>query len=285
MKQSKERKSSTEAVRGLHPRTKKGRAKRGLYEPDLYCKYCEGDCVRSGYSSCGVQRYCCKSCGRHQQGSYNYKACERNIENNIAVLNNESSGIRNIARILKISAVTVIKKIRNLRKKIQKPIIAKHREYELDEMRTYVGNKKRKYWVVYAIDRATRSVVDFRVGKRNNNTLRAVVDTLLLSEAKGIYTDGLVNYEHLIPKEVHKKGKRRINYIERKNLSIRTHLKRMSRKTICFSRSVSMLEAVLGIYFWRNSYSFVWERAGGRRPSRRIWPRKRPGWARSGWQG
>ena len=40
------------------------------------------------------------------------------------------------------------------------------------------------------------------------------------------------------------------NHIERKNLTLRTHLKRLNRGTICFSRSLIVLNAVLKIYFW-----------------------------------
>ena len=40
------------------------------------------------------------------------------------------------------------------------------------------------------------------------------------------------------------------NHIERNNLTIRTHIKRLTRRTICFSRNVDMLYATLKIYFW-----------------------------------
>ena len=126
----------------------------------------------------------------------------------------------------------------------------------MDEMKTYIGNKKKKYWIACAIDRSTGEVVDFRIGKRTNKTLKKVVDTLLLSKAKKIYTDGLNNYKTLMPETIHKIGKYKINHIERNNLSVRTHLKLLSRRTICFSKSISMLEATLDLYFWKNSYSF-----------------------------
>jgi insertion element IS1 protein InsB len=45
-------------------------------------------------------------------------------------------------------------------------------------------------------------------------------------------------------------GRRSSTAIERKNLSIRTDIKRLSRGTICFSRSRIMLENCLKIYFW-----------------------------------
>ncbi|OYU93847.1 MAG: transposase, partial [Bacteroidetes bacterium B1(2017)] len=43
---------------------------------------------------------------------------------------------------------------------------------------------------------------------------------------------------------------RATNSIERMNLTLRTHLKRLNRRSIAFSRSVVVLSAVLRIYFW-----------------------------------
>ena len=119
-------------------------------------------------------------------------------------------------------------------------------------MKTYIGNKNKRYWIVYAIDRVTREVIDFKVGRRTKRTLKRIVDTLLLAGAKKIYTDKLKLYEYLIPQEVHERSQYKINRIERKNLSVRTHLKRLSRRTICFSKSITMLEASLGLYFWKS---------------------------------
>jgi insertion element IS1 protein InsB len=146
---------------------------------------------------------------------------------------------------------TVISRVKKIAKAVTRPFrIVQGKEYEVDEMRTYIGNKKRLYWVVYALRRDTKEVIDFKVGKRNLKTLGRVVDTVLLSGAKKVYTDGYELYKNVVPETMHQKSKYNINHIERKNLSIRTHLKRLSRKTICFSRSREMLEACLKIYFW-----------------------------------
>jgi IS1 family transposase len=168
------------------------------------------------------------------------------------MLTREGCGIRSISRILKVSLVTVIKRIRTIGKSIVRPFaILNDKEYEVDEMRTFIGNKQRLYWVVYALRKDTREVIDLKVGKRNLKTLGRVVDTVLLSGARKVFTDGYKLYKTLAPREVLRQTKYNINYIERKNLSVRTHLKRLSRKTICFSRSKEMLEACLKIYFWR----------------------------------
>jgi insertion element IS1 protein InsB len=57
-------------------------------------------------------------------------------------------------------------------------------------------------------------------------------------------------YQALVPGEIHTSNAYNINYIERNNLNLRTHLKRLSRRTICFTRSLLMLTACLKIYFW-----------------------------------
>jgi insertion element IS1 protein InsB len=163
----------------------------------------------------------------------------------------EGCGIRSIGRILKISCTTVINRIKSVAKSTVRPFpILQGKEYEVDEMRTYIGNKKRLYWVVYALRKDNKEVIDFKVGKRNSKTLQRVLETVHLSEPKKVHTDRLSLYKNLIPNTVHSTTPYNINHIERKNLSIRTHLKRLSRKTICFSRSKEMLEACLRIYFW-----------------------------------
>jgi insertion element IS1 protein InsB len=77
-----------------------------------------------------------------------------------------------------------------------------------------------------------------------------LINTVLVSGVKIIKTDRLNIYQSLIPKEKHISNAYNINYIERNNLNVRTHLKRLSRRTICFSKSCTMLTACLKIYFW-----------------------------------
>lgn len=47
--------------------------------------------------------------------------------------------------------------------------------------------------------------------------MRKVTDTVVLSNPKKVYTDKYINYQTLIPDEIHVTRKRCINYIERKS--------------------------------------------------------------------
>ncbi len=125
------------------------------------CTYCQSVLIKHGYSKSGKQRYKCKNCIRTQVDTYTYQACQLPIYNQIVGLTKEGCGIRSIARLLKIGTNTVLRKIRVIAKQLPKPLISFGKEYELDELCTYVKNKSRKYWIAYAIRKDTREVVDF----------------------------------------------------------------------------------------------------------------------------
>lgn len=124
------------------------------------------------------------------------------------------------------------------------------KSFEIDELRTYIGTKQNQYWVAYVLCSETKEVIDFIVGKRSKRTLRMVVNTALFSGTQTIKTDKLNIYQALIPARRHVSNAYNINHIERHNLNLRTHLKRLSRRTICYSKSLIMLAACLKIYFW-----------------------------------
>ena len=214
------------------------------------CSFCGNYMIKHGKSSANKIRFKCKSCNKSQVDNYSYKAYDQDINLSIVKLTKEGVGIRSIARLLNISPTTLLSRLVLIAKNINEPIITKGKSYQVDEMRTFIKRKDKLIWIAYALEQESKNVVSFNVGRRTNKTLSKVITSLELSKAKKIITDKLKNYKYLIKKEIHSTKYRGINHIERKNLSIRTHLKRLNRRTICFSRSLVILNAVLKIYFW-----------------------------------
>ena len=206
--------------------------------------------VKNGRTKNYKQQYYCKMCSHRFIENYTNQAYKLEINQKIVQLTKEGLGIRSTARILEISATTLLKRILSIAKSISKPIISKGKTYEVDELCTYIRHKKNYIWLVYALEKNSKTVVSFNVGKRTNRTLSRVLETLKLSEAKKIFTDRLKNYRYLIDEKLHSVKRFGTNHIERKNLTLRTHLKRLNRRTICFSRSLIILISVLKIYFW-----------------------------------
>ncbi|MGE8342152.1 MAG: IS1 family transposase [Flavobacterium sp.] len=217
------------------------------------CFRCVGEImsmIKYGKTKCGNQRYICKRCKRTRVGNYVYQAYKPDTDKNIIQFTKEGLGIRSTSRILRISTTTLLKRIVSIAKNINQPIISKGKSYEVDEMRIYVRHKQNFIWLVYALEKDSKKIVSFNVGKRTNKTLSRVLDTLKLSAAKKIFTDKLKNYKYLIDSKKHSVKRFGTNHIERQNLTLRIHLKRLNRRTICFSKSLIVLISILKIYFW-----------------------------------
>jgi insertion element IS1 protein InsB len=219
----------------------------------MECKYCKANCCKAGKQASGLQRYLCTTCKKYQQKQYSYTACKAGVAALIPKLVCNSVGIRGIARVLCIAINTVVRAIQKIAASIIKPAIPLNRKsFEIDELRTFIGTKENQYWVAYVLCSQTKEVIDFIVGRRSKRTLSMVVSTALCAGVKIIKTDKLNIYQTLIPQQMHRSSAYNINYIERNNLNLRTHLKRLSRRTICFSKNLMMLTACLKIYFWHH---------------------------------
>lgn len=216
---------------------------------DYSCKLCGGHCIKKGYQR-GKQKLLCKNCNKYQQSEYSYQAYRVDLDLWIFRYLTKGMSIRDISRTLEISSNTLTRRIIKIAKGIPRPSVLKGKTYELDELRTYVRCKRNLYYVISAYCRETKEIVAFKVGKRNNTNLGQVVNTLLLSDAKKIYTDKLRSYPTLIPREIHNTKKYGINHLERYHLSMRTDLRRLMRKTICYSKSLIMLSSTMKIYLW-----------------------------------
>ena len=214
----------------------------------MACKFFGGKCGKKGHQKNGKQRVKCKNCHRKQQEEYRYLAYDPTVDAYIIEHIKEGVGIRGLARLLQISTTTLMLRILAISKNVTTPNVVANSVYEVDEIKTFVARKKDHIWIAYALNRKDKSVASFSVGPRTNETLSRVLDKL--NNAKRIYTDRLRQYRTLIHPAIHKTTNRGTNHIERHNLTIRTHIKRLARRTICFSRKIAMLYAVLKIYFW-----------------------------------
>lgn len=216
----------------------------------VLCPNCSGVSVKNGFQS-QMQRYKCKLCQKKFQVVYKYPAYNNSINSSIVILLKEGCGIRSIGRILSISKNTVLTRIVSIGSNLKpKMFFQKGCSYEMDEIWTYIGTKTNVVWITYAIERKSKSIAGFVLGVKTKEHIKPLVNQLLLLEPKCIYTDGLNIYPALIPKTIHERFQYCTNIIERNNLTLRIHLKRLSRRTICFSRSFTMLLCVLRIYFY-----------------------------------
>jgi len=118
---------------------------------------------------------------------------------------------------------------------------------ELDEMWSFVQNKSNQRWLWLAICHETRDVLAFVFGKRKDKVFLQLRNLLEPFGIRHFYTDDWGTYLRKLPSEHHVIGKTNTQRIERKNLTLRTRIKRLARKTICFSKSEAMHDIVIGL--------------------------------------
>jgi len=126
---------------------------------------------------------------------------------------------------------------------------------EADEQWSFVGNKKRQHWLWYALDSKRKKVLAYVFGPRTDATCRRLLHLLRHFKCRSIATDDWGSYGRQIPAQLHRIGKILTQRIERHNLNLRTHIKRLARKTICFSKSIELHEKIIGTYIERYHFN------------------------------
>jgi len=100
----------------------------------------------------------------------------------------------------------------------------------------------------------TGKVLAYVFGRRQDQVflrLKALLEPFGLTR---FYTDHWGAYTRHLDPDVHSPGKRNTQKIERQHLTLRARIKRLVRKTICFSKTIQMHDIVLGLFV--NRYAF-----------------------------
>lgn len=129
-----------------------------------------------------------------------------------------------------------------------------HYTAEADEFWSYVGSKDNQRWTWYAMDKDSGVILAWVNGKRTNKSFEKLLKLLGDTPIKHYYTDDWGAYSRLLPNSMHTIGKDLTWKIERKNLNFRTHIKRLNRKTICFSKNEQVHDNVIGMYIEKYYY-------------------------------
>ncbi len=119
---------------------------------------------------------------------------------------------------------------------------------EANEQWSFVRCKDNPRWLFYAYDLIRKRVLAHVFGPRNTLTLQRILALLSKFNIAFYMTDAWPVYRTKLSSVNHVVSKKYTQRIERHNLNLRTHLKRLTRRTICFSRSVELHEKVIGAF-------------------------------------
>ena len=153
---------------------------------------------------------------------------------------------------------------------------------EVDEAWAYVGKKDKRLkpsdpdycgsqWVFIAMCRETKLIPAFALGKRTIETAEELMARigLCLNGRPRIVTDALEAYKEAVERSFGSAANHAVmvpefrdgtsfrsestSLIERQNLTLRNFVRRLARKTLCFSKKLENLRAALSMHFcWYN---------------------------------
>ena len=112
-------------------------------------------------------------------------------------------------------------------------------------MWSFAGKKEDKCWIWIAHDRVRKTVVAFQLGTRGYKTGKKLWNKVKDLKVNLYASDHWHVYPKLFPENKHIIGKEHTQNIEGFNSNFRLFLKRLNRKTKCYSKTEEMLEASL----------------------------------------
>jgi insertion element IS1 protein InsB len=219
------------------------------------CPHCQGiKVVCNGIKRNGRQNLLCRSCTKQFQSDYVYSGSV--VANKILVVKMlcRGSGIRDCAVVTGMSKSTVLTLIKRLAASLTlKPQKHRYSRVQIDEQWSYVGRKEKKVWMIYAYAAQEDEIIAFTMGKRSAEAVRNLLVKLKSLDIGCFLTDDWEAFSAVLPKAKHQAGKQYTKAIEGVNTFFRTRVRRLMRRTVCFSKKLiyhySMIKIII---FYRN---------------------------------
>lgn len=132
---------------------------------------------------------------------------------------------------------------------------------EMDEMWSFCHDKSQQVWLWWAVDHETNTPLAYVFGTREHKYLDELLKLLEPYSIQTVYADHNYAYKDKISEECLVSGKKNTQQIERDHLTLRTRIKRLARKTICFSKNKEIHMAVIGtfinLYFFGREFDYT----------------------------
>jgi IS1 family transposase len=114
---------------------------------------------------------------------------------------------------------------------------------QLDEMWSFIKNKRKKQWLWIALDQNTREIVGRYIGDRSKKSAEEIWQSLppVYRQCAVCYTDVWQFYSEVLPFKRHRpvgKESGKTSYIEKLKNTLRQRISRLVRKTLSFSKKL-----------------------------------------------
>lgn len=202
------------------------------------------------------QRYKCKNCGCNFTNGDNRAHPKADALRAQAALSYARNGVslRGIAADMGRHPSTILRWIRREAAGLAAPSVPNDAtEIEIDELWHFVVCKKNKLWVIRALDRSSKKIIAWVLGKRNADTVQKLYEKLKHLSNAMFYTDYWSAFIKVLPEHQHMVSKSETLNIERDNSNVRHRLACFKRKSKVVSRSIDALQ--IRLILWTAFYN------------------------------
>lgn len=209
----------------------------------MHCPKCKSSqSKKNGYRR-GKQSYRCKNCGSQYVENPKSRAYSNEVKQLCLKMYLNGMGFRAIARVTEIDHATVINWVKEKGEKLSdEPQEEEIPEItEIDELQTFVGCKKNKFWVWTVVNHWNQGILLWTIGDRSHVTFERIWQIIKCWHSFWYVTDGWKVYPMYIQPEDHLVNKTYMTRVEGENTRLRHYLARLHRKTLCYSKSLNML--------------------------------------------
>jgi len=236
----------------------------------IICPNCHsGKIKRNGRTHYGKQNHKCKACGR-QFVLNNQHTIPEDYREIVRRALLERISLRGICRLLGVSLTWVLQFATQTWAetpdqlgvspdllKITAPKKLQVTGLQMDEMWSFVGNKRAKAWIWVVYEPEYKQVITYHIGDRSAKSLRQLWNKIpyRFRQHCFIETDHWEAYRQIVPEKAHVVGKAYTFYIESFFSCVRSRVSRLVRRSKSFSKKWENHEAAIKYFFWQYNLS------------------------------
>ena len=208
----------------------------------MQCPNCHSTHIRKNGKNKGKQNHICVDCHRQFIDSYeSSRGYSDEVKRECLKMYVNGMGFRGIERVKNVHHTTVITWVKQAREHLPDAYEPQTTPEvgELDELETFVGQKK--LWIWTAVDHFKAGILGWVTGDHSAKTFRLLWEIVATWKCYFYVTDGWSAYPGFIPAGDQIVSKTYMTRVEGENTRLRNYLARLHRETLCYSKSEEML--------------------------------------------
>ncbi len=190
------------------------------------CPKCKSSQKKKNGLRRGKQSFKCKRCGYQYVENPTSGAYPPEVKQLCLKMYLNGMGFRGIARVTEIDHTTIINWVEEAAESLSdEPPDSEIPEItEIDELQTFVGNKKNKLWIWTVVNHQKKGILLWNIGDRSHETFEPIWQIIKCWHSFWYVTDGWKVYPMYIEPEDHLVSKTYMTRVEGENTRLRHYL-------------------------------------------------------------